>query len=216
MLTPLPSWSSKESLQTFHTGLYMGNLRGRTMQKCSDDLARYEEIINDTEPEVVVETGTRYGGSAMWFRDRVPMVISVDFEPQMSQAMLDEHEKNTWFIKGDSKDPGIVSQVKKLIGDRRVMVSLDSDHHANHVWQEITLYGPLVTRGCFLVVEDACFDMWTGEDARRGGRRIPEEGGPLKAMRLAGLEVDPRWKRDTEIEEWTPISHSPCGWWESV
>lgn len=216
MLQPLDNWRSDQTLQTFHTGLYMGVLRGRTMQKCADDLDRYNELIEDTQPEVVIETGTRYGGSAMWFRDRVDMVVSIDFDAQMTQMMLDEHARNTWFIRGDSKDPAIVSQVRELVKGKRVMVSLDSDHHANHVWQEITSYGPLVSKGCHLVVEDACFDMWTSEDARRGGRRIPEEGGPLKAMRLAGLEVDPRYKRDVEIEGWTQISHSPCGWWERV
>jgi cephalosporin hydroxylase len=216
MLTPLDNWRSDWTLKTFHTGMYMGNIRGRTMQKCADDLDRYNEIINDTQPDVVIETGTRYGGSALWFRDRVDMVVSVDFAPPMTPQMVAEHPTNTWFVKGDSKDPKIIAQVKELVAGKRVMVSLDSDHHANHVWQEITLYGAMVSKGCFLVVEDACFDMWTGEDSRRGGRRIPEEGGPLKAMQLAGLDTDPRWKRDAEIEGWTEISHSPCGWWERV
>lgn len=224
MLSPLESWRSDWTLKTFYTGLYMGNLRGRTMQKCADDLERYDELINDTEPDVVVETGTRYGGSAMWFRDRVQMVVSVDLEPSMTQAMIDQHEPNTYFVQGDSTDPAIVAQVRRLIereGTKigrtpRVLVSLDSDHHAQHVFEEIVQYGQLVTRGCHLVVEDACFDMWTGEDSRRGGRGIPERGGPLKAMRLAGLEADPRWKRDEAIEAWTETSHSPCGWWERV
>ncbi len=217
MLSPLKSWSSELTLATFHNNTYAGSLRGRTMQKSADDLDRYQAIIDQVKPDVVIETGTRYGGSALWFRDRVGMVISIDLEPQMSPPMYAAHEKNTWFIQGNSVDPKIVSQVRSIIPmGATVMVSLDSDHHANHVWQEITLYGPLVTRGQALVVEDACFDMWTGEDARRGGRRIPEEGGTLKALNLAGIEVDPRYERATEIEEMTDVSHSPCGyWWKS-
>lgn len=216
MIKPLEAWDSAGTLKTFHTGMYMGLIRGRTMQKTGDDLDRYDEIISDTDPEVVIETGTRYGGSALWFQDRVDTVISVDIAPQMDRAMVRAHPKSTHFIQGDSTDPAVIEQVRALVAGRRAMVSLDSDHHANHVWQEITLYGQFVTRGCYMVVEDACFDMWDGDDARRGAPRILEEGGPLKAIRLAGLEVDPRWRRDIEIEAWTNITHSPCGWWERV
>lgn len=36
----------------------------------------------------------------------------------------------------------------------RTMVSLDSSHTYNHVRKELEVYAPLVTAGCYLVVED--------------------------------------------------------------
>jgi cephalosporin hydroxylase len=218
VIGPLPGWDSEETARTFHNGLYMGLVQGRTMQKCADDLERYKELIEDTEVDVVVETGTRYGGSALWFNLQGVQVISIDTEPQVTKVSrrADTERGEIQYITGNSTDPAVVSRVRQLTAGRRTLVSLDSDHHAPHVFDEIQAYGPLVTRGCHLVVEDACFDLWEGEDSRRGGRRIPEIGGALKAINLAALDRDPRFKRDEAIEAWTPISHSPCGWWERV
>lgn len=212
---PLESWNSDATRATFHTNLYHTVFDGRTMQKSADDLDRYTEIIGATQPDVVVETGCRYGGSALWFHRIFGVeVISVDIAFQLPTRHSYDAHPGIKYLESSSIDPGVIVRIRELTEGKRVMVSLDSDHHANHVWQEIQMYGQLVTPGCHLVVEDACFDMWTGEDSRRGGRRIPEEGGPLKAINLAGLDVDPRFRRDVQTEELTDISHSPCGWWQ--
>jgi cephalosporin hydroxylase len=64
------------------------------------------------------------------------------------------HKRIQW-IKGSSTDPKIVKQVKALIKPTdRVMLALDSDHTAEHVLKELKLYGPLVTSGCYCVVDD--------------------------------------------------------------
>lgn len=218
-IEPLPSWSSQRTLATFHNGDFAQPVAGvgRTIQKSKDDLDRYREVIEDTSPEVIVETGTRWGGSALWFyREFGLPVITVDIEPHMTPAMVPIHGPDFRSVVGSSVDPAIVSKVIELVDGRRTMVTLDSDHHAPHVVQEIQLYSNIVSRGCFMVVEDACFDMWTGEDARRGAARIPEVGGPLVAINTSGLPVDPRFRRDLEIEGWSDISHSPCGWWERL
>jgi len=38
--------------------------------------------------------------------------------------------------------------------DDRVMVSLDSNHTADHVFKELQIYAPMVSKQCYLVVED--------------------------------------------------------------
>jgi cephalosporin hydroxylase len=97
------------------------------------------------------------------------------------------------------------------------MVSLDADHHSHHVQAEIYFWSHFVSPGCYLVVEDACFDAFAAAGhadwARVGGSQIPEVGGPLDAMVKRGLFADSRFWRDTELEGRTSISHSPCGWW---
>jgi cephalosporin hydroxylase len=218
-LAPLPNWDSAASLATFHTGLYRGVIQGREMQKCADDLDRYQQILNETDPDVIVEIGTRYGGSAVWFHTQSnAKVITVDITmdqmtPEQFHALS---RRGVTAICGHSTDPHTIAQVRQAIADsggRTVMVSLDGDHHSPTVWAEIQAYGAMVTSGQYLVAEDACFDLWEGEDSRRGGRSIPEVGGTLKALQLAGMVQHPWWVRDTGVEGRTSISHSPCGWW---
>jgi cephalosporin hydroxylase len=40
-----------------------------------------------------------------------------------------------------------------------IMVILDRDHREEHVFQEMELYGPLVTTGSFMLVQDGVIDL---------------------------------------------------------
>jgi cephalosporin hydroxylase len=176
------------------------------MLKLDTDLDRYAQIIAATRPEVIVETGTRTGASARWFADRGLEVITID-----SVAAELETAAGVQYVRGDSADPETVAFVAGLVAGRRCMVSLDSDHSAAHVAREIGLYGPLVTAGCYLVVEDTIFAH--APQALRD-RHFPGglDGSPLEAVEqlLAG---DPGWSRDVAIERAHPTSHHPAGWW---
>jgi cephalosporin hydroxylase len=168
------------------------------MIKTWEDVSRYRRIIEETKPEVVVECGSAFGGSAAWFRGEGLDVVSIDVLDQLEPLNRD---KATW-ITGSSTDPAVVAQVKKLVKGRRTMVVLDSDHHAEHVAEEIRLYAPLVTRGCFLVVEDGIVRWMPGED-------YP---GPLDAIE-AVMPPAGRWQRAVDIEQMYPVTMHPAGWW---
>ena len=159
-----------------------------------------------------MEIGTRWGGTAAWFADTFAVdVITVD----VSAAPNIQGWPNVTTVRGSSIAADVVAQVTGLAAGRRCMVSLDSDHHFPHVAAEIRAYGPLVSSGCYLVVEDALGDLVPPDDARRFGAGLPEVGGPLPAIEqeLAG---DPAWVRDLDVEGMDPVSHSPFGWWRRV
>ena len=90
------------------------------------------------------------------------------------------------------------------------MVVLDSEHSAPHVAREIELYGPLVTPGCYLVVEDALFGY--GHEIRQQHGMGHLDGTPLDAIAKC-LVDNPDWSRDLAIERTDPISSNPAGWW---
>jgi cephalosporin hydroxylase len=119
------------------------------------DMWAYQEIITETRPEVIVECGTAFGGSSLFFASLLDLigrgqVITVDIEAQPDQPV---HRRITRIV-GSSVDAAVVDEVRRLVAGRRTMVILDSDHHEPHVSKELRAYSGFVTRGCYLVVED--------------------------------------------------------------
>lgn len=179
--------------------------------KTTQDLYRYGMAVTAADPQVLIETGTHTGGFAAYAADVFDLkVITIDHAPRRSRP---QRWAGVTFLVGDSTSPHILATVKELLPPGgRVMVTLDSDHHAPHVEAEIAAYGPLVTPGCHLIVEDGLADLLPPEAARAFGARIPETGGPLAAIRRT-IANDPQWRRATVIETHTPVTTSPGGWW---
>lgn len=197
------------SLGTFALGEHIQRQNGVKVLKLWEDLDRYDRILKATAPDVVIEAGSRFGGSAMWFAERCLSVISIDLDRHTARPAV---PGVTW-IHGDSVDPDVVMAVRNTVRDKRVMVVLDSDHTAPHVFMEIGLYGPLVTSGCYLVVEDTIFGFAPREQLQRLTLApLIDAGSPLDAVEKT-LATDPAWIRDEEIERLHPKAHSPGGWW---
>lgn len=179
------------------------------MLKLPQDLDRYWHIIEITQPEVIVETGTRTGATANWFAAQGPEVITIDIG--QSPLAVPCSPKVIRVIH-DSIHPDAVACITGLVRGRRCMVSLDAAHDAAHVTAEIDAYGPLVSPGCYLVVEDGIWGF-ADETRRQEHGEAGMKGSPLDAitMRLFG---NPNWVRDNEIEQLYPVSHNPAGWWQ--
>lgn len=198
------------SMAVWDSGGHEQDVAGVRTWKVVDDLARYRLAVRAGRPEVVVETGTKWGGSALWFAGLGLDVVTVDVDREPSAPARRLSDRVTW-LAGDSAHPKTVAAVARLVAGRRTMVSLDSDHHAGHVRAEIEAYAPLVSPGCHLVVEDGIADL-AGQAGRIIGGRIPELGGPLVAVRET-VATWPGWTRDADIERITSVTHHPAGWW---
>lgn len=180
--------------------------------KHADDLARYRHTIAATGPTMVVETGTRTGASALFFAAQpgIIRVITIDIDnPHTTDT--NPLWRTVHQITGSSTTPAVIAEVTALAAGHRVTVSLDSDHSAGHVGQEIRAYAPLVAAGCHLVVEDGII-AWLDTDTRtRHGCDI-YTGTVLQAID-ATLLAHPDFERDTAVETLTPVTMFPAGWW---
>ena len=123
------------------------------------DLWLYQEMIHDLRPDVIVEAGTKFGGSAYYFARLFDLighgeVITIDTEPQPNRP---EHPRIT-YLTGSSTDPAIVDSVGELVGDGKPLIVLDSAHRRDHVLDELRLWSPRVPVGWHIVVEDTHAD----------------------------------------------------------
>lgn len=129
------------------------------------DLWIYQELLHEVQPDVIIETGTKYGGSASYLARLCDLmgkgrVITVDIQlpPHTTEEMMPKHPRIS-YVRGSSTDPVTVDQVKQQIQpDDTVVVILDSDHERKHVYAELQAYADLVRPGSYVIVEDTCID----------------------------------------------------------
>ena len=127
-----------------------------TAYKAPLDLWIYQELIVSLRPQLVVETGTAAGGSALFLATVLDAVgagevLSIDVE---ARAGRPAHDRVT-YLTGSSTAPEVLAVVaERARGKAPIMVILDSDHRRDHVLAELHAYAELVTPGSYLVVED--------------------------------------------------------------
>ncbi len=162
--------------QTFATTTWLGV----PLVKTPNDIVVFQQIIVETRPDLIVETGVYLGGSALLFATLMDSlgidgkVIAIDIETGSVRDKVAAHPRIE-LIEGSSVDPTVVTRVRAEASKaQRVMVDLDSDHRAHHVLEELRTYSPLVTPGCYLVVEDGFL----------GGRPVRPDAipGPSEAL----------------------------------
>ena len=120
-----------------------------------------QEIIVETKPDFIVETGTFYGGSALVWATILQQVnpngrvITVDIEDHTQEVKeLPLWKEKVDFIVGSSVAPEVVGAVRKRVEGKKVMIIFDSDHHKDHVLKELFAYSPFVQVGGYIIVQD--------------------------------------------------------------
>jgi cephalosporin hydroxylase len=156
--------------------------RGVRTLKLPLDMWNYQELIFANNVHWVIETGTRHGGSALFFADllvadeREGFVVTIDISHDGLDAAVAGHP-GIRFLLGDSAADAVVKQAMALVPPTReggLLLMLDSDHAAPHVLRELNAWVPLLRRGDYLVVEDTIVN---GHPVR------PDFGpGPMEAI----------------------------------
>ena len=176
------------------------------------DLWMTQQIIYETRPEFIVETGTAEGGSALYWAQALDgmgmagsRVISIDRQNRAAAAS----QRPLWkryveFVEGDPTAPALIERVEKEVRGRRTMVILDSDRTTEGVLQELHGYAPLVSRAGYLIVHGTSLD------------RIPSQAGngsgPYRAVWLFLAESAGKEFEQDSSRELLVFTRSPGGW----
>jgi cephalosporin hydroxylase len=160
----MPATEASSLIDSFHTLYYQsrettwGNTfwLGHRVLKCPLDLWMYQELLYEVRPDLIIETGTYLGGSALFLASMCDLlehgaIVTIDSDRHQQRP---QHPRITYLV-GSSTSKRMLRQVRRqATGKSRVMVILDSGHSRDHVLAELHAYAPLVTPGSYLVVED--------------------------------------------------------------
>lgn len=178
--------------------------------KSVSDMWNYQEILSQLKPGLIVEFGTRFGGSALFFsvigRAIVPelRVLSVDVSHAEVDTSVKEEPSITLLTLSSSDE-----RVASAIGEARaanpgpVFFILDSDHTKAHVLAELELLRGVVTSGDYVVVEDGNIN---------GHPVLPGWGeGPTEALEAYFLQYPDDYRKDVERENKFGFTFAPSG-----
>jgi len=145
------------------------------MSKFPEDLRVYEHLLWEAKPNVVIELGAQFGGSALWFRDRLRSlaaydsrgevrVVSVDLDTSAARSNLTAadpaFEETIVLLDGDVRDERLTAQVEAALpGNPVCFVVEDSAHTYESTSAALGSFARFVPPEGFFVVEDGCVDI---------------------------------------------------------
>ncbi|MEJ7786028.1 MAG: CmcI family methyltransferase [Solirubrobacteraceae bacterium] len=152
---------------------HSGQLRGRHDVEVPRGLRVYEHLLWQAQPDAVVELGVQFGGSALWWRDRMAAlrryghrggtVVAVELDPGAAIEALDRADpawrESIELIAGDVHDPELPGRVGRHLGSgARCLVVEDTAHVYETTWAALEGFHSFVAPGGSFVVEDGCVD----------------------------------------------------------
>lgn len=172
------------------------------------DLNVISEFIFSKKPEIIVETGTWKGGSAIFFADIMklanikPNVISIDHNPRA----LPKYKGVKYISFLDSTDPLVINKLKRHLNNKKkVFVILDSDHRGSHVYKELLIYSKFVSKNGYILVQD--------------GNMYKSLNFKFKETPLWGinefLKVNKNFQPDLKLSPYKTTAH-PYGWLKRI
>ena len=207
-----------------HKYTYNFSWLGRPIIQYPQDIVALQEIIWETKPDLIIETGIAHGGSLILSASILQLigedghVLGIDIDiREHNRIEIERHpmSKRISMIQGSSIDKAIVEQVHAFAkGKKNIMVILDSNHTHEHVINELNAYAPLVSKGCYLIVFDTAVEDLP-EDFDWGTRPWGKGNNPKTAV-WEFLKTHDEFVIDSSIHNKLLITVAPDGYLKRV
>ncbi len=183
---------------------------GKPIWKNVMDAWIYQEIVYEVRPDVIVEIGSKFGGSTRYFADLLELmkngtVVSIDIDRSVYDL---EHPRVKTFT-GRSSDSDIIEAVGEICLGKNVIVIQDGDHRKRQVLEDLENYSKFVSLGGYFIVEDGIVDLYHFGDGL--GFKEP---GPLAAVEEF-LEKNSEFVSDSSRERYL-LTYNPKGFLKRV
>jgi cephalosporin hydroxylase len=206
-----------------HKYSYHFTWMGRPIIQYPQDIVALQELIWSVRPDRIIETGIAHGGSLVFSASMLELLggdgrvlgIDIDIRPH-NRTEIEKHPmfKRIEMIEGSSVDENIARQARRFVeGAGSVLVILDSNHTHEHVLRELQLYGPLVTKGSYLVVFDTVVEDM--DENAFPDRPWGRGNNPKTAVREY-LKTCDRFEIDRSIEQKLQLTVAPDGYLKCV
>jgi len=196
---------------------------GRPIIQFPQDIIAIQEIIWETKPDLIIETGIAHGGSLILSASILEIIggegqiVGIDIDiREHNRKSIEEHPmfKRITMLEGSSIEAEIIRQAKKLAKNKKkIMVVLDSNHTHDHVLSELNFYSPLVTKNCYLVVMDTVVEDMP--DNFFSDRPWGKGNNPKTAV-WEFLKQNDRFEIDKSIEDKLLITVAPDGYLKCI
>ncbi len=204
---------------------YLWSWMGVPIIQMPADVMATQEVIWNTKPDVIIETGVARGGSMIFMASLLKVigkgkVIGVDIDIRAhNRESIEKHPLSPLItlIEGPSTTAETLARVRAEIpAGASVMVVLDSDHSRDHVLDELRCYGPLVTEGQYIVVADTLLGRGDMSQTPTKRSKIWYPGDePYAAVNTYLKETD-RFETDETLNGKLVLSSSPGGYLRCV
>lgn len=156
---------------------------GRPIIQHPQDMIAIQELIWETKPDLIVETGIAHGGSLIMSASILALldicdaidsdkminpkqsnrkVLGIDIDiRQHNKIEIENHPMSSriQMIEGSSTAPETLKKVKQIVKNyQKVLVCLDSNHTHEHVLSELQAYAPMTSVGSYCVVFDTIIE----------------------------------------------------------
>ena len=217
-----PTRSPSTSPPTATTGRIKWSWLGVPVIQMPSDIVALQEILWETRPQLVIETGVARGGSLILSASILELigegeVLGIDIDVRAhNRETIESHplSRRIRLVEGSSLDDAVVAQARAAAEQvERVMVVLDSNHTHEHVLAELRAYAPLVTVGQFLVVADTFIEHIPPQEHRP--RPWGPGDNPGTALR-AWLEETDAFEADAFVNAKLLLTATPEGYLRRV